>query len=77
MREIEKPIVFIGVGRSGTTVVDDTFAAHSDLAWVLQYLNRLPQPPSVTLLSRLADRVPSSGQRRCARISAAWSSAFG
>ena len=42
MREIEKPIVFIGVGRSGTTVVYDTFAARGDLAWFSQYLNRLP-----------------------------------
>jgi omega-hydroxy-beta-dihydromenaquinone-9 sulfotransferase len=58
MREIEMPIVFIGVGRSGTTVVYDTFAARSDLAWFSQYLNRRPQLPSVTLLSRLADLSP-------------------
>jgi hypothetical protein len=52
---IDRPIIVVGAPRSGTTLVFNTFAARSDLAWFTQHLNRLPRWPSVTVLARLAD----------------------
>lgn len=51
--EIDRPIIFVGAPRSGTTLVFNTFAAHPDLAWFTQHLSRLPGWPSVTVLARL------------------------
>jgi hypothetical protein len=56
---IVKPIIFIGFGRSGTTVLFNTFAARPDLAWFSQYLNRMPWLPAVSTLARLADLSPA------------------
>ena len=53
--EIDRPIIFVGAPRSGTTLVFNTFAARRDLAWFTQHLSRLPEWPSVTVLARLAD----------------------
>jgi hypothetical protein len=71
MVEIRQPIFFIGMGRSGTTVIFRAFAAHPDLAWFSTLLERLPRFPIVATLSRLADWSPwlreatrRSGQRR-------------
>jgi hypothetical protein len=44
MREIEQPIVFVGVGRSGTTVIYDAFAARRDLARFWRKTWRLRAP---------------------------------
>jgi hypothetical protein len=74
LREIYKPIIFVGFGRSGSTVLFDTFAARPDIAWFSQYLNRLPRLPSISVLSRLADVAPAlrrpPGYRRSDRGSA-------
>lgn len=53
--EIDRPIFFIGMGRSGTTMIFDVFAARPDLAWFSQHMNRLPWLPAVSLLSRAVD----------------------
>lgn len=57
---ISKPVFFVGMPRSGTTLMFLTLAAHPDLAWFSQYLERAPGLPAVALLSRVADRVPSA-----------------
>lgn len=57
--QINKPVFFIGMPRSGTTLMFLTLAAHPDLAWFSQYLERVPGLPAVALLSRVADRVPA------------------
>jgi omega-hydroxy-beta-dihydromenaquinone-9 sulfotransferase len=62
MVEIRQPIFFVGMGRSGTTVMFQAFAAHPDLAWFSQYLNRQPRFPIVAVLSRIADWSPSMRQ---------------
>lgn len=51
---IDRPVFVVGAPRSGTTLVFNTFAARSDLAWFTQHLSRLPRWPSVTVLARLA-----------------------
>lgn len=58
-RQIDKPIFFIGMPRSGTTLMFTTLAVHPDLAWFSQYLERAPAVAAVAALSRLVDRVPS------------------
>jgi hypothetical protein len=51
--DIEKPIFFIGMPRSGTTVTFEVFAAHRELGWLSNYSRRLPQFPYVTVVHRL------------------------
>jgi omega-hydroxy-beta-dihydromenaquinone-9 sulfotransferase len=62
MVEIRQPIFFVGMGRSGTTVMFEAFAAHPDLAWFSQYLARVPNAPIVAALSRATDWAPSMRQ---------------
>lgn len=59
MERIDRPIFFIGMPRSGTTVVFEAFAARRDVAWPSQHLERAPGVPAVALLSRLADFAPA------------------
>ena len=65
-RQIDRPIFFIGMPRSGTTLLFATFAAHPDLGWFSQYHERFPSLPGVAALARAADLVPSArkGVRR-------------
>ena len=56
---VDRPIFVVGVPRSGTTLVFNSFAARPDLAWFTQHLNRFPGWPSVTALARLIDVLPS------------------
>jgi hypothetical protein len=60
---VEKPIFFVGMPRSGTTLMFEVFAAHPDLAWFSQYFNRLSRFPSVAVLSRSADLHPKLRRR--------------
>ena len=60
---VRRPIFFVGMPRSGTTVTFEVFAAHPDLAWFSQYFNRLSRFPSVAVLSRLADIDPRLRRR--------------
>ncbi|HEX2388304.1 MAG TPA: sulfotransferase [Solirubrobacterales bacterium] len=55
---VDRPIFVVGVPRSGTTVVFNTFAARRDIAWFTQHLNYLPRWPSVTVLARVTDHFP-------------------
>jgi omega-hydroxy-beta-dihydromenaquinone-9 sulfotransferase len=59
---VVKPVFFVGMPRSGTTLTFAAFASHPDLAWFSQYLARAPRFPVVTALSRLVDL--SWGTRR-------------
>ena len=65
-RQIDRPIFFIGMPRSGTTLLFATFAAHPDLGWFSQYQERFPSLPGVAAMARAADLIPRSrkGVRR-------------
>ena len=43
-----KKIFFIGMPRSGTTLIFDSFVSNQDVGWISQYLNKFPR---LTLLS--------------------------
>lgn len=49
---IEKPIFFIGMPRSDTTILFEAFAAHEDLGWLSNYSYRFPTIPHITLIHR-------------------------
>jgi omega-hydroxy-beta-dihydromenaquinone-9 sulfotransferase len=60
---VQRPIFFVGMPRSGTTLIFEAFAAHPELAWFSQYFNRLSRFPSVAVLSRIADLHPKLRRR--------------
>lgn len=45
-----KPIIFIGVPRSGTTIIAESILANNDLAWPSNYSNKFPKIVSLNLL---------------------------
>jgi hypothetical protein len=51
---IEKPIFFVGMPRSGTTLLLEVFSARSDLAWFSRLMNRFPRLPALSVTERLA-----------------------
>ena len=51
--EIKKPIFFIGMPRSGTTIIFEAFSSHKNLGWLSNYSNRFPGIPYFTLAHRL------------------------
>jgi omega-hydroxy-beta-dihydromenaquinone-9 sulfotransferase len=61
--EVDEPVFFVGMPRSGTTILFEGFAAHPDLGWFSQYFNRLSRFPSVALLSRIVDIDPRLRRR--------------
>ncbi len=50
---IEKPIIFIGTGRSGTTVISGIILRHRDLAFPSQYQNIFFMNPKINLIRNL------------------------
>lgn len=59
---LERPIFFIGMPRSGTSIIFAGFAAHRDLGWFSQVMNRFPHVPALALLGRLTTLFPGSRQ---------------
>ena len=50
---IREPIFFIGMPRSGTTIIFEAVARHPQLAWPSNYSQKNPQCPSHNLVRRL------------------------
>jgi len=50
MENISKPVIFIGSGRSGTTIISEIVFRHEDLAWPSNYQERFPSVPAINLL---------------------------
>jgi len=52
---INKPIIFIGTGRSGTTFVSGAILSHEILGFPSNYQHRFPKQLSINLVRRLYD----------------------
>ncbi|MDR5589333.1 sulfotransferase [Christiangramia sediminicola] len=47
---LKKPIIFIGTGRSGTTIFSEIIMRHPDLAYISNYQVKFPKYPVVNLI---------------------------
>ena len=52
---VRRPVFFIGMPRSGTTVLFEAFSRHPALAWPTNYAETHPQMPAFNMLRRLLD----------------------
>ena len=59
---VKNPIFIIGCPRSGTTVISEVLAAHHNLAWFSNWMNRYPRVPFLATFSRVCD-LPILGER--------------
>lgn len=50
---LEKPIIFIGVGRSGTSLISEIVFQHEDLAMISVYQDKFPNSPMINLIRPL------------------------
>jgi hypothetical protein len=50
MKSISRPVIFIGTGRSGTTIMSEIIFRHESLAWPSNYQERYPAIPEINLL---------------------------
>ena len=62
--QVKAPIFFIGVPRSGTTIIFEAFSNHENLAWFSNWLARYPNFPAVSLLSRITFSHTLRGAKR-------------
>lgn len=61
-----QPIFFIGVPRSGTTIIFESFARHSKLGWLSNYSRMFPKWPSLNLICRLLNNkyIQATGRKK-------------
>lgn len=52
---IDNPIIFVGLGRSGTSIISEIVFEHEDLAWPSNYQNKFPNSELVNLVRPLLD----------------------
>src|SRR6266487_866068 len=55
MERISKPIIIIGSGRSGTTIISEIVFRHESLAWPSNYQEKFPSPPEINFLRNFFD----------------------
>ncbi len=53
MKTLAKPLVFIGSGRSGSTVISEIIFRHEELAWPSNYQDKFPGLTTVNYMRRL------------------------
>lgn len=53
--KILKPIFFIGMGRSGTTIISEIVSSHESVGWLSNYSSRLPRRHGLNVLRRFSD----------------------
>jgi len=53
--KLEKPIIFIGTGRSGTTIISEIMHRHPDLAFPSNYQKKYPANSKINLVRLLFD----------------------
>lgn len=54
-QSLVEPIFFIGMPRSGTTILFEAFARHPELGWPSNYSKMFPARPCMNLIRRLHD----------------------
>lgn len=54
-KELERPIIFIGNPRSGTTIISEIVMRHKDIGYPSQYQNAFPRSTTVNYLRRVFD----------------------
>lgn len=52
---LKKPIIIIGSGRSGTTIISEVIFQHPDLAWLSNYQELFKKTPLINYLRRFFD----------------------
>ncbi|HRI22063.1 MAG TPA: sulfotransferase [Panacibacter sp.] len=55
MQNLERPVIFIGSGRSGTTIISEIIFRHESLAWPSNYQERFPSVAAVNLIRNAFD----------------------
>jgi len=55
MESISKPIIIIGSGRSGTTIISEIIFRHESLAWPSNYQEKFPSLTEINLLRNFFD----------------------
>jgi omega-hydroxy-beta-dihydromenaquinone-9 sulfotransferase len=56
MTAVDRPIFFIGMPRSGTTILFEAFARHQALAWPTKYTDKAPRLPWLNLARMPLDK---------------------
>lgn len=54
-KKLQNPIIFIGTGRSGTTIISEIISRHPDLAYPSQYQQSYPKRKYINLLRLVFD----------------------
>lgn len=52
---LHKPIIFIGMGRCGSTIISEIVFQHEDLAWPSNYQNKFPSNVEINYIRLLLD----------------------
>lgn len=55
MKNISRPVIIIGSGRSGTTIISEILFRHESLAWPSNYQEKFPKLPGINLLRLIFD----------------------
>lgn len=50
---LEKPIIFVGFPRSGTTIISEVIMQHHKLAWISQYQDKFPKSTHINYVRNL------------------------
>lgn len=50
---LNTPVIFLGFGRSGTTIISEIVFQHPDLAWLSNYQAKFPKSKSINILRNL------------------------
>ncbi len=64
LASVMQPIFFVGMGRSGTTIMFEALAQHPDLAWPSNYCEWMPRYLIMNALVPLLDRIGLRGHKK-------------
>ncbi|MCD6578373.1 sulfotransferase [bacterium] len=61
---VNQPVFIVGAGRSGTTLLYKLLCMHPDVAWVSNYVNKVPSCPWLSVLNR----VNQTDRKKCREV---------